>query len=1158
MKRPVRYLFIATLALLLVLAGTVGWLAGTESGLQVLCQQLLVRAAPALRIGSVQGRLTGTVTLRELRYADEQLEFSARSLRLDWTPAALLAGVFRVRTLAAEGVHFEQLKAGSSEPVSLPQHFHLPVAVELQDLSLHELVVISAPKAAPLTLDSMALSGAWHGERLEVTRLQLQAPDFAVDGNFTLQTAAGYPLAGGLHWQARPPGYAPLQADAQLTGSLHSLHIEQTLAAPYAAQLRLVLEQPLAALRLDGTVTLQDSDLAAIHGGWPDMHLAGTVTAQGVPDALQLDGSLDLRDPAAGVARLTIRGKRLPEALQIDSMQLVSAGRPVRLDAHGRIGLGDHPVFDLQAQWQALAWPLDGVADYQSRKGSLTLNGTPDHYRVEAHGDLQWKDLLGGELALRAHSATAGNWQIEGASLTGGKARIEASGQVGKVYALDWQVHAARIADLSPGAGGSLQGSGSLTGTLPELAIRARASGRQIDFRTYHVDSLELDGDIRLAPGQPSRLHAAIGPARLDGTRVTRVKLDGSGTPAQHHVHLLAESDRGNAEVDLVGHRDGSTWRFELQQASLGYPSLAPWQLAQPVSGVLAGTRLQLPEHCWNSKTARACLHFDGNAQAYHGAFTLSNLPLDYLAALLPDTVRLDGEVNGHGDFSAGGQQPAVLRLQLDSTPVRLGLPKEDAALQQLFAFAPGQLLVRREGRSMSVRLDLPLATGAGGVELQTGLVAPPGGDWQKAVLNGSMNLVWPDIALARYWLPEASELHGRVDGQVSIEGTVASPRLQGRLALSQGSATLITPGMKLKDVSIELDGQPSGVVQIALTAASGAGTLEGHGQLEPDARKATLHLTGTKFQVMNTPEAKVTASPDLQMEISAERATVTGKIEIPSAHLRPSTPPPSAVNVSPDQVIVVEGGTAESTARFPVHSRVRVVLGEAVDIDGLGLSGKLHGNVLVIDSPGQPATATGELSISDGRYEAYGQDLSITTGRLLYAGNAVTEPGLDIEAVRQPAPDIKVGVRARGSLRAPKFSVFSDPVMPQSEQLSWLVLGRSMQGGASDSQRSALQSAALMLGLNQGESLGKRLGASLGLDEVSVGQAPGADVTQASLLVGKYLNPRLFVSYGIGLFEPVATFSMRYALSSHWKLVGETAAQGSSADLYYEIEQRK
>ncbi|MEZ5542864.1 MAG: translocation/assembly module TamB domain-containing protein [Pseudomonadota bacterium] len=302
----------------------------------------------------------------------------------------------------------------------------------------------------------------------------------------------------------------------------------------------------------------------------------------------------------------------------------------------------------------------------------------------------------------------------------------------------------------------------------------------------------------------------------------------------------------------------------------------------------------------------------------------------------------------------------------------------------------------------------------------------------------------------------------------------------------------------------------------------------------------------------------RIFASPDLQLAMSTDQTRIRGRIEIPRAELRPRKPPPSAVSVSPDQVIVSEGEQGGAAERYAVDAQVRIVLGDAVDIDGLGLKGKLHGDVVVVDVPGQPANASGELSISDGRYEAYGQQLAIRTGRLLFAGGVVTDPGVDIEAVRKPATDILVGVKARGKLRSPTFTVFSEPSMSQSEQLSWLVLGRPLEGGTSDSERSQLQTAALMLGMSGGESLGKRLGEELGFDEVTVGSEPGADVSQAALLVGKYLTPELFVSYGIGLFDPVSTLNLRYALSSRWKLVGSASTLQSSADLIYVIERRK
>ena len=76
-------------------------------------------------------------------------------------------------------------------------------------------------------------------------------------------------------------------------------------------------------------------------------------------------------------------------------------------------------------------------------------------------------------------------------------------------------------------------------------------------------------------------------------------------------------------------------------------------------------------------------------------------------------------------------------------------------------------------------------------------------------------------------------------------------------------------------------------------------------------------------------------------------------------------------------------------------------------------------------------------------------------------------------------------------------------------------------------------------------------------MDEIGV-SSTGGDTTSASLLVGKYLTPKLFVSYGVGLFEPVSTLRLRYTLTSHRKLVGEASSLRWGADLFNVIERGK
>jgi translocation and assembly module TamB len=151
-----------------------------------------------------------------------------------------------------------------------------------------------------------------------------------------------------------------------------------------------------------------------------------------------------------------------------------------------------------------------------------------------------------------------------------------------------------------------------------------------------------------------------------------------------------------------------------------------------------------------------------------------------------------------------------------------------------------------------------------------------------------------------------------------------------------------------------------------------------------------------------------------------------------------------------------------------------------------------------------------------------------------------------------------RVGLRARGTLAAPQFSLYSDSTVAisQEEQLSWLVLGRPLQT-ADSTQAGQMDQARASLGLAGGDLLAQRLAPRLGVDEVSVGAKPGETAELARLTIGKYLSPRLFLSYGVGLFQPGHFFRLQYDLSRRFKLVGESGLQ-QGGDVLYTIESGK
>jgi translocation and assembly module TamB len=142
-------------------------------------------------------------------------------------------------------------------------------------------------------------------------------------------------------------------------------------------------------------------------------------------------------------------------------------------------------------------------------------------------------------------------------------------------------------------------------------------------------------------------------------------------------------------------------------------------------------------------------------------------------------------------------------------------------------------------------------------------------------------------------------------------------------------------------------------------------------------------------------------------------------------------------------------------------------------------------------------------------------------------------------------------GLEVRGTLDDPEVTIFSEPAMMESQALAYIVLGRPMNSG-SESDGSRVTDAALALGLQRGNQIATRLGRSLGLDDMTV--EAGGTLEEASLVAGTYVAPDLYVSYGVGLFEPVSIFRIRYMLSRRWTVRAESG-KANSADLLFRIE---
>ena len=227
---------------------------------------------------------------------------------------------------------------------------------------------------------------------------------------------------------------------------------------------------------------------------------------------------------------------------------------------------------------------------------------------------------------------------------------------------------------------------------------------------------------------------------------------------------------------------------------------------------------------------------------------------------------------------------------------------------------------------------------------------------------------------------------------------------------------------------------------------------------------------------------------------------------------------------------------------------QVGIDLGSDFRVRGSGLDTRITGRLTVQGGPTirDMPRLVGTVNTHLGTFRAYGQDLQIESGRIIFAG-APGNPSIDIVAVRRNI-NVRVGVRLYGTAQQPLVKLFSEPAMPDSERLSWLVLGRSSYDAA---DTALLQRAAVALLSGEGRGISGQLADALGLDDVEF--KGGESLESGGVLLGKRFSKHFYLAYEKGLDATVGTLYFFLDINRALKLRAQTGQQ-SALDLIYTV----
>jgi len=784
---------------------------------------------------------------------------------------------------------------------------------------------------------------------------------------------------------------------------------------------------------------------------------------------------------------------------------------------------------------------------------SATSTGKFRDKRVDAQVDIDdaGGKLRGYPLALQASLAIqSSQLNINRLQLDSGHSHILVNGLAGRQLKLDWEIHSPDLQELHPQARGQLQASGHITGSIDQPGIRFTAQGQDLGWRDYRLDSLAGNGTLDLFSWQTLQLEIQAQGLALPSQHLDNLEIKLAGSGSRHHLDLIAVDDTNRIAVQLDGHYHDTQWQGQLLEATLTSAHYDEWQLESTVDLQFTATRVDSQPLCWKSARGRLCLDLERRQRHWIATLNAEELSLAPIAVFLPDNLHLQGLLSGKASIDYQTDAAIRARAELLFSSGKLSYPLIEGE-HDTWNFDRGQMDLRLDeaGLAMSMSVDVngdhwQLATSLPGLD-------PLSFTAEKQALRGDAHIDISDLGLIEAFIPEIQGLQGTLVSALKISGTLAQPEISGQAQLQRGRFRIPRFGLHLEDLDLSIRTRDLNRFSYQVSVKSNQGQLQMNGDTEfrsPDDWSGTLTLRGKDFEVINIPEARITASPDLQVAIKPYTVQIDGDIHIPRAKLQPKDLS-QATPISND-VSIKRAGVTEPEKKWQINSHIRLTLGERVSWYGFGFEGRFSGKLLLVDQPDQPTLATGELTIQDGRYEAYGQRLTIEQGHILYSGGPLNNPGLNLRAARYIG-EVTAGVRVNGTLQAPHAELYSVPAMGQTDTLAYLILGRPVEQ-ASGNDGAMMANAALALSLSGGDLLARKIGDRFDLDEMRIASSDTGD--QAELIIGHYIDPRLYLSYSVGLIESVNTVIIRYQLSRNWQFKAESGIE-QGADLLYVIE---
>ena len=725
---------------------------------------------------------------------------------------------------------------------------------------------------------------------------------------------------------------------------------------------------------------------------------------------------------------------------------------------------------------------------------------------------------------------------------------------------LRFHADAPQIERLGFGLAGQVAADGDVTGSFAHPNVTLNYKADSVVFGANRLGHAEGHAELRDGANGAMVFTTDARDLSANGVELSTLSARLNGTRAHHTLQAQAVGTLYQRPLDLAlaangrlsDTSQGTAWDGTVTQLqNRGTPSLnleSPLTIsAAPSHVTLGATRLTLEGAVLDLKS------FALDHGRIQSAGSLTGVSLTRLMAIQqeftgePPPLKTDLVFDGDWDFALGNTASGHIQLKRrgGDVTVEIGNGLASMGITDLSAraeFSAGNRL-NATVHAQASRIGVIDADAHTTLAMSDGVL----GVNDEAPVSGNIDANVPSLKTTGGLLGPTYMLDGHLALKLALGGTVAKPSVSGSLLGDGISATAVDQGIQLKDgvIRIALSQNLVDFQQVEFHGASGTLRATGRVRLDSSEPDLTASIVADQLEVFAAPDRNLSLSGSATVANGGHLGAmnINGKFTVDHALF--DMPEQAAPRLGDDVVVVRPDGTVPGEAkpgviagnkpasRFAPTASIEISLGNKFRFRGQGADLGLTGRITALSAPDAPLRAVGDVRVTQGStYTAFGRKLNIENGFFTFNG-PVANPGINILAMRRNQ-QVEAGVQVTGTVDAPVARLISEPSVPDNEKLSWLLFGHGTDQGNNLGQQSAMTTALALLGNTQG----KRIAQTFGLDEFSIGTSDVGLTDPQVVMVAKAINQWLVLGYEQGLQSASNAVKATVNLTRYWSVV--------------------